>query len=252
MTLLLDKTPATLLKRIGLAGVFEDALMPCLSYLPSLTPVEDSVEMLNAAYPALLALANARYPTEAKQQQNTDADMQAARIKFLDKLIRHGIFHGMTYAGEHVRVAEVLIKQLGVLISEEGIDSVKHLKETVPLLSNVLADPFALSHTPLLHAALETMTAVVTNGWARMERWKAEVLKGLCLLWVRIQDEGKQNDEDLIDLSKEMQICVALLEAALKHDGNRTGLKEDIEVLAQADEKVRGLFEDVVESNEEA
>lgn len=246
MTLLLKQTPATLLKRTGLAGVFEDALMPCLSYLPSLTPVDESIEILDAAYPALLALANARYTAGSVQQPQTrDEDMQAARIKSLDKLIRHGVLHGMTYAGEHVRVAEVLVKQLRAMVKEEGIDSVKHLQETVPLLSNIMADPFALAHVPLLREALQTMKEVIRNGWARMDRWKAEVMKGPCLLWIRIQGEGKQGDEELC---KDMSKCLGLLDGALRHAGHEEGLKEDIESLIRADENLKGLFDGVLKS----
>jgi tRNA nucleotidyltransferase (CCA-adding enzyme) len=59
---LLRATSPNLLSRTGLGSVFEEALLPCLTYLPSLTPEPDSVAILAATYPALFTLTNSRFP----------------------------------------------------------------------------------------------------------------------------------------------------------------------------------------------
>ena len=116
---LLRVCPSPLLERTGLGEVFENAVMPCLLYLPSLTEEAESLEMLNAAYTALIALALARFPDEKDHP---------ARMKALDRILRQGVLKGYAHAGEHVKITELLVQQIVELINEMGIESVKHLK----------------------------------------------------------------------------------------------------------------------------
>jgi tRNA nucleotidyltransferase (CCA-adding enzyme) len=118
----LSLTPSALLQRTGLGEVFQDTLMPCLSYLPSLTPETESLELLRAVYPTLLALLRARFP---------DAKDKAQKEKVLDKIMRQGVLGGYTHAGEYVEIATLLVTKMGDLVDEMGIDSVKHLKVCV-------------------------------------------------------------------------------------------------------------------------
>ena len=116
---LLQVCSASLLERTGLGDVFEDAVMPCLLYLPSLTEEAESLQMLTAAYPALISLALARFPDEKNH---------AARMKALDNILRQGVLKGYAHAGEHVKITELLVNQAVDQVSEMGVESVKHLK----------------------------------------------------------------------------------------------------------------------------
>lgn len=93
--------------------------MPCLLSLPLLTEEAESLQMLKAAYPALISLAIVRFPGEKHQ---------AARIKALDNILRTGILKGYAHAGEHVKIATLLVNEMTVLVNELGVQSVKHLK----------------------------------------------------------------------------------------------------------------------------
>ena len=115
---LLEKCPSTLLERTGLGEVFENAVMPCLSYLPTLTEEPKSLRVLGAAYPLLIQLALVRFPD----------DKHAARIRALDRVLRNGIIKGYGHAGEHVKIAELFVHQITRLVNEMGIEFVKHLK----------------------------------------------------------------------------------------------------------------------------
>lgn len=42
--------------------------------------------------------------------------------------MREGIFKGYAHAGEKVHIAELLVKQMAILIDEMGIWCAKHLK----------------------------------------------------------------------------------------------------------------------------
>lgn len=117
--LLLERCPSTLLHRTGLGEVFESTLMHYLLYLPTLVTDEDCLQILGAVYPALVALNRARF---------TDYKDRRLKTKHLDQIMREGIFKGYAHAGEKVYIAEMLVKQMTILIKELGIGSVKHLK----------------------------------------------------------------------------------------------------------------------------
>lgn len=97
--------------------------MPCLLFLPSLTPEDESKAILEATYGALIALNRRLCPVGGGGEKG-----RGRRIEGLDKIIRDGIFTGYAHAGEHVRIAELLVKKMTDLINEMGVDSAKHLK----------------------------------------------------------------------------------------------------------------------------
>lgn len=107
------------MERTGLGKVFENAIMPCLMYLPTLNDEVDSLILLRAAYPALIALAHVRFP-EGKHK--------SSRLKMLDRVLRFGVLKGYTHAGDYVKIAELLVNQIIELVNEMGIYFVKHLK----------------------------------------------------------------------------------------------------------------------------
>ena len=122
----LKVTSSSLLERTGLGEVFQDSLMPCLSYLPTLTPEDESVRLLSAVYPALLTLVRRRF---AKSSE----DGERKRVKALDKILRVGILHGYAHAGDNVTIATLLVSQISGIVDQMGMATVKHLKVCVPV-----------------------------------------------------------------------------------------------------------------------
>lgn len=108
-----------MLQQTGLGEVIEDAVMPTLLFLPELTPVEESVSLLTSAYSALSSLGEVRYP--AKEERSS-------RMKFLDKIMRHGVLQGFTHSGDNVRIVELLVTEVITLFDSMGIHAVKYLK----------------------------------------------------------------------------------------------------------------------------
>ena len=119
LLLFLASVPPIILGRTGLGKIFEDALMPCLMYLPTLTEEADSVALLEQAYPALVRLACVRFP---------DDEQRRLRSNGLDRVLQYGILKGYAHAGEHVKIAEVLMRNVFELSQMLGIYVSKHLK----------------------------------------------------------------------------------------------------------------------------
>lgn len=121
------RCPGDLMRQTGLAQVFEDAVFPSLLYLPSLTPVDESVAILSAAYPTLMVLAGVDLDMAAADGNPTNGFTQEQQ-KLLDRIIREGILVGYNHASEHVRIVELLCEQLRCIVNGMGILTIKHLK----------------------------------------------------------------------------------------------------------------------------
>lgn len=138
LSLFLPKMSGKRLKQTGLGDVFEDAVMPTLMFLPSVTPVEESMELLEPAYNALFVLADVRWESEGVVEiQRKSADQQERR-KFYDRIMRQGILTGYTHAHEHRRIVELLTKEIGYLVEKMGMHAVKHLKVLIGFLLSTI------------------------------------------------------------------------------------------------------------------
>jgi hypothetical protein len=234
---ILGNCPPHLLKRTGLAPVFQESLFTSVSYLPSLTPVNESVVLLDAAVPTLLRLTETAYP-------HAEGDAHdPTRQKTLDTFLRKAILAPYSHAGEHIRIAKVLISHLTPLLNALGIDAVKHLKDLIPLLSNILSDPLAATYPTLLSPAAGAMQAVIENAWPRIPEWRGEILKGVCVCWVRMVEEGGDIAmAELEEIKGALREVVDMLAEVLRADGKGEVWETEVEKLVDADERLAALF----------
>ena len=119
LTVFLSKFPNKTLAQTGLGDVFTEAVIPTLSYLPSLTPPGESVQLLGPAYVALLVLSRKLFPNHRHSKE---------KGQYLDKFLREGIFTSSDHAKEHFNIVEVLVEASSSIVDEMGIYSVKHLR----------------------------------------------------------------------------------------------------------------------------
>lgn len=235
LTEILSVCPPALLKRTGLGPLFEESLSASTTYLPSLTPEDESVVLLSAAIPALLILTHIAHPI---LEDGNDVE----RDKALDQILRKAILHSYAHAGEHVRIAEVLLRQLQPLLVEMGIISVKHLKDTIPLVTNILSDPLGPAHPPLLVEAAKALQSVVLNGWPRILGWRGEVLRGICVCWIKVEEEGRDMvAEEKDQLSGELKIVVEMLKAVVESEDGSVW-EAEVEKLVGTDERLGELL----------
>ncbi|KAG9913611.1 poly A polymerase C-terminal region-like protein, partial [Aureobasidium melanogenum] len=235
LKLLLDETPPTLLKRTGLGDVFEEALMPCLGYLPTLTPEDESARLLAVAYPALISLSNAfENPSTTSNSQT-----QSQRTRLLDNLIRKGVLMTFTYCPEHAKITTVTTTNLTAILTSLGLDSVKHLPFILPMLSSILTHPFVTASPPLLRSSVRALQAIVLNTWPRMHVHKHEVLKCVTVPWIRIQEEGAAGNE-FERIKEECKVVVQMLRDALQEHVDE--FDRELAELVMVDKRLDGLF----------
>ncbi|KAF2855575.1 tRNA nucleotidyltransferas-like protein [Plenodomus tracheiphilus IPT5] len=182
------------LRRTGYHNVFSDTLFPLFTYLPSLTPEPESITLFIAVYPVLLSLAQL-LASDANPETTTRSQ---TKTSFLDKLIREGIFHPLAHfptPSTYPNLATTIISQLLPITNAMGIESVKHLPDTITLLSAILQEPFALGHEQLLLSTLDALRSVMQNAWPRIPAHRGEIMMGLGLLWSRVLEERKGGGE---------------------------------------------------------
>jgi tRNA nucleotidyltransferase (CCA-adding enzyme) len=230
LKLLLDKTPPLLLKRTGLAEVFEEALMPCLGYLPTLTPEDQSCRLLSIAYPTLISLSNTLSSTAPT------TSTPSPRTTLLDNLIRKGILMTFTYCPEHAKINTVTTKNLALILSSLGLESVKHVSFVLSMLSSILTHPFVTASLPLLLSSVKALQALVLNTWPRMHVYKTEVLKCAGVAWIRIEQEGGEGFEEI---KQECRTTVQMLKDAL---GENKEFEAEVAEMVKVDGRLEGLF----------
>ncbi|KAL8856733.1 MAG: hypothetical protein Q9178_006690 [Gyalolechia marmorata] len=230
LRILLKVVPASLLERSGLGEVFHDTLMPYLLYLPTLTPEEESIPLLNATYDTLLSLTLAR---------QTTPDTNPLKVtKPLDAIFRYGILKGHAHAGEKVRIAELLIKKSTDLVNAMGIHSVKHLKDLLPIISATLTAPFATAYPPLLDASVQLLRAIIVNGWPRLAFHRAEVLEGLIICWCRIEEEDKPTTA-LLAVREHIEDVLRAVVQLLRGDDQ---IKRELQMLRDCDSRLERIL----------
>jgi tRNA nucleotidyltransferase (CCA-adding enzyme) len=238
---LLVATPSALLNRTGLAPLFRDSLFASLTYLPTLTPESESVLILNSAYPALLQLVDTWHPPSPS---GSHIPQPPERVKALDQVMRKGILFTHAHASEYVHITETLLTHLPDILGRMGIDSVKYLKDLLPMLSGTLSDPFITAYPPLLAQAALALQAVILNAWPRIGLWRAEVLRGLAVCWLRIQEEAQT--PELEDITRNLRDTVQILVAAEERNGTSGALKDGLEKILDVEPQLSSLFEEPV------
>ena len=251
LTSLLKSTPASLLARTGLGKLFEETLMPLFTYLPTLTPEEESIQLLDNVFPAVLALASILYPptpptqsspsfSQKQKQKPVDPFNRPERKheKFLDAILRQGILATLFHAqpATYPALASTILLHLPELLQEMGIDSVKHLQSLIPLLSGILAEPLGPTYPRLLVTATKGLQSVILNGWPRIAGYKGEIMRGVSVCWIRVCEEmegknvieGEERWKELESVKQELRIVVQMLDSVFCEEFDWRAEKESL------------------------
>jgi hypothetical protein len=102
-----------------------DAIKPCLSYLPSLTPPNESARLLQQAYPTLLQLSDLLHPGDSERRK---------KMLFLDDVLINGVYKGLDHTAhdrdghDNLAVARLLLEQVSIIVGRMNTWSVRHLQ----------------------------------------------------------------------------------------------------------------------------
>jgi Tti2 family len=211
LTLLCEATveaDSDILKRTGLTDVFVDAFKLNFMLLPTLTPEDESLLVLKQLYPAFLALIRARFDVStATSNTNSRKDGLIVRSQpeedlrqdYLKLLMRHGILESIAHLGagtstSFVPLTTFLVSQLRPAIEAMGVSTVVHLSTIIPMLRNLLMDPFGTAAPELIEATLDAMATTLHYCAPRIEaKWWVECLRGLVGCWCNVIDDDEES-----------------------------------------------------------
>lgn len=251
--------------------MFDDALTPCLLSLPTITPEDEALHLLEVAYPALLLTLKTRYHVDRgskPDQTATNQDDKKAYITRLIVLLRDNVIssfhHVSSYspasANEEVsslasfpypRLSAFLLDQLTTIIQELGIYAMKHLQEIVPVVYSTLSNPFGTAFVPLLLAGVATTQAVILNAHLRIWRYRGDLLAAICQCWINVSrdESGTMDSKQKLQLRKvllKLQGAVYLLKLSVRAVGStKTGDEECSDLVEMVDEENVNIDDDV-------
>lgn len=267
------ESESDILRRTNLSSVFEDAVKQCFFSLPTITPEDDSIKLLEVAYPALLSViqTTCQLPTVPTDKE---PDNKSTYITGLTSILRDHIipsFHHISSTNTtltssfasfpYPRLSTLLVNQLHTLLPELGIHTTKYLQEIIPVLYSTLSNPFGPAHIPLLLVSVAATRAVILNAHPRLWRWRGEILGGVCACWVyAVEEDGeiveraekgrglksdKSAREALEVLKKELKGVVYLLKLAIENPVDVEG-----EGQLDAKEKIGNEVKELVDADD--
>lgn len=221
MKLVMPSRSADFLQRSGYHSLLTDALLPLFTYLPSLTPEDDSITLLSPVYPALLSLADL-LPSEPR------------KTAFLSTLVRQAILRPLAHFSNpciYPSLSSLILSHLPRLLHALRLHTVQHLAALLPLLSALLQDPFALAHPGMVLATLAALRSVLANAWPRVAGHRGPLLLGLCVLWSRCLEArqpqagggggggGGSRNRERDEVEAQVRETGAMLDAVLRASG---------------------------------
>ncbi|KAM5463827.1 hypothetical protein MauCBS54593_007272 [Microsporum audouinii] len=267
----LEQAKSDILRRTNLDSVFQDALSNCLLSIPTITPENESVYLLNFAYPAIFSVIRTRFssvithradtggqlPSKTKAELEKDAQL---RIISISRILRHHIISSYLHTSSprpaedtsissypHPSLSTLLLKQLTESIDALEIEATKYLQDIIPMLTSTLTNPFGVAYIPLLITAAECYQSVILNCWPRLSRWRGDILAGVCACWLHLCDDEEDglslSDEKLEDrtyLRSILQRLVSLLKVIEAE--KVVDLDTELKSLANADARLENLL----------
>ncbi|KAI1383623.1 uncharacterized protein F4822DRAFT_83069 [Hypoxylon trugodes] len=239
------RCPPGLMRNTGLADVFEQAVFPAVLHLPTLTPEDESLQILSAAYPVLIEMAGLNYPSsdlEAKQPQQITEDQR----KLIDKIVREGVMVGYHHAKEHIRLVGLFCETLVCIVNGMGIIAVKYLKDFIPMISEIMTDPFGTKHPPTLVSATQLLQTILRTCWPRIPHHCNEICKILMLCWLNVNNEESFSSEisTATNLKAELIKTGQMLSAVMKTTA-KENLSKRVSPLIEKEPQLNELFGDI-------
>ncbi|KAK3182059.1 hypothetical protein K4F52_006624 [Lecanicillium sp. MT-2017a] len=218
----LQKCPMDVIRSSGVDAVFQEAVFPTLLFMPNVTPEEESVQLLRAAYKVLLSLALIDSDVDAKK-----------RLALLDKVLREGVLTGYFHAAQHIHIVQVIFESAADVIDGLQIAAVKHLQKLLNLFSSVMTDAFALAYPPAVLAAAKALNTTILNCWPRLAGTShaEQIVHITSIAWTNLQNhKADEHQSELSSLAKELSRTSELL-AALWRENKQAPPKKLLSLL---------------------
>ncbi|KAJ3551934.1 hypothetical protein NM688_g4421 [Phlebia brevispora] len=178
---MLDRVPPELLRRTGIDGLILASLQGCFT---SLRKPET---------PTLLRLT---IPTCVKLVEATTAPKSAQRFEQLCAVLGDGIIGSVWfYSTSEPESLAATLDMLPTVVRALGLGVARYLKAMIPQLTYPLVTaPDNTTSTSVQLASAKALRVVIAVCAPRMQRWKGDILNGVCRCWVTLVESGASDN----------------------------------------------------------
>ncbi|TFK43043.1 hypothetical protein BDQ12DRAFT_162717 [Crucibulum laeve] len=175
---MLERVPASLLKRTGIDGLIHISLKTCLSHLQN----EETPRLLRSAISTSLTLT----------QRTTDLGT-SEHFNQLCALLGEGIISGIwTYADDKPAAVLATYDALPPVLEALGVGCSRYLNVLVPqLVHPLLPKPLVPFGPELQIAALRALNVIIEQCAPRIQGWKTVILDAVGRCWVTMYDSER-------------------------------------------------------------
>jgi hypothetical protein len=210
----LAKCPNAILHSTGLGAIVQETIFPSLMFLPSMTPQEESINILEPAYQALFALIASNPDPKSPE-----------RRQLSDDIMRRGILVGFHHASDYPLVVSTLMAKAAILIQHMGVFAAKHIQCLLAMFSAAMTDPFAHMHSQTIKSSAVALEALVTNCWPRMLDVgnKQETIRTIVTCWLNCHDACKAGDlgeQDFSNITDQLRKLVVMVHTIWQSRGS--------------------------------
>ncbi|KAA8570719.1 hypothetical protein EYC84_000114 [Monilinia fructicola] len=221
-----------ILLQTGLGDVFEDAIHPVLLFLPSLTPVDDTLKLLPVGYKALYALCDARWP----ERKEGEADTRLAGLMHKPSKPQRTLPSRQPNSVSHFST-ELYARLFSLLISTAK----KYLQWS----------KYSYHKSVLLSPRWESGAEVILVLWPRIgvEGHRLSIFQALVISFGNarlepgeISEQKKRVHEDILkELQETGKVFVAAVRGAEDEDVKRT-FEDELVKIIETDEELARIF----------
>ena len=108
----------------------------------------------------------------------------------------------------------------------------------------ILAEPFGTKHPPMLYSAIALLQAILRTCWPRMPHYCNDVVQGLMLCWLNVEEEDSfpadGNGLGSAELQAELVKAANMLAAVMEAVGD--DMDERVSFLIKAEPELAQLF----------
>ncbi len=208
---LLSKIDPLFLKRTGLGPIFWESLTNCTAYLPTLTPVSDSIFILNNSLTTLNSLVPILETDKSKQ------------MYLYGETLQNCILRGISHSGENIKIMKTLLNHVQISIHNLQIYSVKYLSQLIEICRSIITDPYNMVDCSLTIQSLKLLNITICNCWPRIKYYQYDIIYTTATAWKQLEREKKSNNnnnyhKDLNIIEKEIKNIINLLKDCCENE----------------------------------
>lgn len=119
-----------------------------------------------------------------------------------------------------------------------------HPQDLMPMVSEILMDPFGTQHLPTLRAATRLLQTIMRSCWPRVPNYCNDILKMLTICWLHTEDDEDSHSPSAgkLELREQLTRAATMLCAIMGASDTGTSFRDLVAPLVQKEPSLKGLL----------